>query len=117
MDTFGRFRLAFEPAGDDMAPSVEMTISGEADLSQMASFFDSFLKANGYIYEGNLEIVSPEPKKNTYDSLFIKSESTPFDTYDFGDDGFSLVGNPFAAPDTISFAGVQGGLGQDVISF
>jgi hypothetical protein len=95
MDTFGRFRLAFEPSEDDMAPAVEMTISGEADLSQMASFFDSFLKANGYLYEGKLEIVDKK-KEDSWGS--------PYD--------YITVGGSQAV-DFVPFSSV----GSDVISF
>ena len=44
------------------------------------------------------------------------SEATAKDYNDFWqDDGFSLTGNPYAAPDTISF--MPGGLGEDHLSF
>jgi len=106
MDTFGRFRLAFEPAEDDMAPSVEMTISGEADLSRMASFFDSFLKANGYLYEGNLEIV--EKKKED-------SERNPYNHITVGDsqDTYFVPFQSFNLGESV----IYGGQGADTISF
>jgi hypothetical protein len=37
-----------------------MTISGEADLQQLLSFFESFLRANGFVFEGELRIVDRE---------------------------------------------------------
>ena len=95
MDTFGRFRLAFEPAEDDMAPAVEMTISGEADLSQMASFFDSFLKANGYLYEGKLEIVEKKEDlwSNPYNHITIGgSQAVDFVPFSLnGDDVIQFI--------------------------
>lgn len=44
-------------------PTINMSISGEADLNQMLSFFDSFLKASGYVYDGNLEVAQFEKPK------------------------------------------------------
>lgn len=45
---YGTYRLIFEPPSDQVTPSVEMTLSGEADLTQMLSLFESFLQASGY---------------------------------------------------------------------
>ncbi len=45
---YGNYRLAFEPPADQITPSVEMTLSGEADLTQMLAFFEAFLQASGY---------------------------------------------------------------------
>jgi hypothetical protein len=63
MTDFGRFRLSYEPpaAGsfdDILDHSVEMTISGEASLENMASFFTCFMRACGYIVDGELAVVS-----------------------------------------------------------
>ena len=63
MTDFGRFRLAYEPSDhspfdDVLDHSVEMTISGEASLENMTSFFTCFLRACGYIVDGELEVVS-----------------------------------------------------------
>jgi hypothetical protein len=105
MDIFGRIRLAFEPPEDDCVPSIEMTISGEADLSQMASFFDSFLKANGYLYEGDIEI-GEKKKENPWSyyyghSMTESPQATDFiSSTSFGlEDSESYVGS---SSDTIS---------------
>lgn len=45
---YGTYRLIFEAPTDQITPSVEMTLSGEADLTQMLSLFESFLQASGY---------------------------------------------------------------------
>lgn len=45
---YGTYRLIFEPPSDQVTPGVEMTLSGEADLTQMLSLFESFLQASGY---------------------------------------------------------------------
>ena len=63
MDTFGRYRLIYEPGppnpGSEIIDySVEMSISSEASLSDMAAFFTYFLRASGYVFEGALEIVN-----------------------------------------------------------
>ena len=109
---FGTYRLTFEPSADMITPSVEMTLSGEADVNQMLYLFEAFLDASGYVLKGELQVVEREPKPN-YDiwgNITAQgSQATdfvPFSSYDFGDDGFSLVGNP-----------VYGATGTDTISF
>jgi len=57
---FGTYRLTFEPPSDQITPGVEMTLSGEADLSQMLSLFEAFLQASGYVLKGDLQIVEPD---------------------------------------------------------
>ena len=69
MTDFGRIRLTYEPGPPDphsgvLEHSVEMTISGEADLQQLLSFFESFLRANGFVFEGELQIVEREEAFN-----------------------------------------------------
>jgi hypothetical protein len=59
MDEFGRFRLIYEPGEPNpdsgiFDHSVEMAISGEADLHQLLVLFEQFLKATGYLIDGNL---------------------------------------------------------------
>lgn len=63
MTDFGRFRLSYEPGKSDphsdiLDHSVEMTISGEADLNNLMSFFTCFLQASGYIVDGKIQIVN-----------------------------------------------------------
>ena len=53
MYEFGKYSLKYEPPND--APTnhvVEMTISSEANIAQMLEFFESFLRAAGYEFEG-----------------------------------------------------------------
>lgn len=58
---FGTYRFSYiprakyDPSYTD--PSIEMTLPAEAELSQIISCFDSFLRANGFVYEGKVEIV------------------------------------------------------------
>ena len=53
---FGIYQVTYTPTewcdSSYVEPSVKMSISGEADLSQMLSFFECFLKASGYEFEG-----------------------------------------------------------------
>lgn len=62
MTDFGRYRLSYEPGPNDpysgvLGVDIEMSISGEANLTQLVSFFDAFLKASGFVYDGQLEMV------------------------------------------------------------
>ena len=73
MTDFGRYRLSYEPPqnsakfGYRIEPEVQMAISAEADLTQMCDFFESFLRASGYVFDGELEIVaSDEALDNNY---------------------------------------------------
>jgi hypothetical protein len=52
-----------------------MSIDSEADLNEMCRFFNSFLKAAGYVYDGEVDIVS---------SIF----TSPFAEEDSVEDGF-----------------------------
>jgi hypothetical protein len=60
MSDFGRYSLCFEPPnktwGYHIEPDVRMSISAEADLDQMCDFFESFLRASGYIFDGTVVI-------------------------------------------------------------
>jgi hypothetical protein len=67
MTDFGRFRLSYEPGKHDpysgiLDHSVEMTISGEADLNNLTSFFTCFLQASGYYVDGRIGVISGKPK-------------------------------------------------------
>ena len=63
MNTTGRYYLTYDPRPDYATeycePDIRMSIDSEANLEQMCSFFDSFLKAAGYVYDGDLKIVAP----------------------------------------------------------
>ena len=48
MTTFGTYRLSYEPPAGSMDASIYMSISAEANLSDMLSFFETFLRAATY---------------------------------------------------------------------
>ena len=60
---YGTYRLIYSPPSDQITPGVEMTLSGEADVSQILSCFEGFLKASGYVIDGELQIVAPRTNK------------------------------------------------------
>jgi len=63
MNPFGRYTVSYEPSDDPteyLQVSTQMSISGEATLPDMLSFFSDFLKAAGYVFEGTLEVASEE---------------------------------------------------------
>ena len=66
---YGTYRLTFEPPADQITPGVEMTLSGEANLTQMLSFFEAFLQASGYYLDGK--------------ELTLERSAPEFDTPDF----------------------------------
>lgn len=99
---YGTYRLIFEPPSDQLTPSVEMTLSGEANVSEMLSMFESFLQASGYVLKGEVQISEQEPSfagetSREYEGVgFI-----PFSSY-----GDHLI-HGGAGTDTISFGAAQ----------
>ena len=61
---FGKYTLKYEPPGETPEDhSVAMTISSEANIQQMLEFFQSFLRAAGYDFDGKelcLERTAPD---------------------------------------------------------
>jgi hypothetical protein len=61
---FGKYTLKYEPPTETPEDhSVSMTISSEANLSQMLEFYSSFLRAAGYEFDGKelcLERTAPD---------------------------------------------------------
>lgn len=117
MDSFGRYVLQYQPGNDDteyLQVGIQMNISAEATLADMTAFFDSFLKAAGYYYDGELQIVEDKPKQKTYEICEPASPTARINwenSQDFWDeDGHSLTGNPWIA--TVG-SGMLGGLGED----
>ena len=112
METSGKYTVSYTPSNDPheyLQVAVEMSISSEATLSDMAAFFTDFLRASGYVFDGELVMTDP-----------VKEETSESLRSDFwGDDGISLTGNPSWSPDTICFSGsgLPGGMGNDVITF
>ena len=62
MTTFGTYRLSYKPPERSMDASIDMSITAEANLEEMAEFFTSFLRAAGYPidYSEVLEVTGPE---------------------------------------------------------
>lgn len=111
---YGIYRLTYtppEPSGCEEYPSIaiEMSTGGDASVSQMLKFFEAFLSAAGYILNGELQVVEEKDEKN----------QPYFDSYGsvYYDDAFSMTGNPYWSPDTISFGkvGVVSGLYNDSV--
>jgi hypothetical protein len=115
---YGIHRLSFTPpdsTGDEDYPNIaiNMATGGDASVPQMLRFFEAYLAAAGYILKGELQVVEPEETPSWQPNpIFTPNKSI----YDFGDDGFSFTGNPYAAPDTICFSGVRGGMAQDILT-
>ena len=70
MDSSGRYTLSYTPSNDPaeyLQTSVQMGISSDATLPDMLNFFTDFLRAAGYVFEGELEVVaSDETLDNNY---------------------------------------------------
>lgn len=56
-NTVGTYVLSYksDPFADQPV-NIRLSITEDADLTQMCRFFDSFLKAAGYIYSGEVKI-------------------------------------------------------------
>jgi len=107
MYEFGTYRLTYEPPQGTLESTIDMSISAEADLEQVTEFFTSFLRAAGYPidYSEVLEVTDPEEETE-------EKVAKPRDGWGdyWGDDGFSLVGNPWE-----SF--VPGAYSEDTLYF
>jgi hypothetical protein len=94
MYEFGTYRLTYEPPQGALESTIDMSISAEANLEQVAEFFTSFLRAAGYPidYSEVLEVAGSEEETE-------EKVAKPRDRWgdDWGDDGFSLVGNPWGS--------------------
>ena len=63
MDSYGLYTVSYTPSNDPaeyLQVSVQMSISSEASLPDMLNFFTDFLRASGYVFEGELEIANAE---------------------------------------------------------
>jgi hypothetical protein len=63
MFEYGRYTLSYQPPEGAAEADVSMSISSEADLTQMLRFFEGFLQAAGYVIEGKeltLERTAPD---------------------------------------------------------
>ena len=70
MNPFGKYSVSYTPSDDPceyLQVAVQMSISSEAALPDMLNFFADFLRASGYVFDGELEIVaSDEALDNNY---------------------------------------------------
>jgi hypothetical protein len=117
METSGKYTVSYTPSSDPheyLQVAVEMSISSEATLSDMAAFFTDFLRASGYVFDGELTMTEPF-KEETSESLRSNF---------WEDDGVSCVGNPWEARlgndtlDTVHVgSGLFGAAGEDHLSF
>jgi hypothetical protein len=95
MFEFGRYTLSYQPPEGAVEADVNMSISSEADLTEMIQFFETFLQASGYLLEDR--------------ELTLVHKESEFDT-----GGFSVTPvNNYA----FCYAGMPGGMGDDVIKF
>ena len=96
MTTFGTYRLSYEPPAGSIDASIDMSISAEANLPDMLSFFGDFLRAATYPLDQDHE-------------LGIERKAPDFgSSQDFWEeDTISLIGNPIPggdANDTLFFS-------------
>lgn len=64
MDSTGRYVVRYEPSDSQheyLQTRIEMSISDEATVDDMVAFLDCFLKAAGFMYEGELQIINNRP--------------------------------------------------------
>ncbi len=87
MTEFGQYSLTYNPGPPDpysgvLEHSVEMTISGEADLQQLLTLFESFLRANGFVFEGEVQIVEGEEAfdKQYWQEKYLELLRSPSET-------------------------------------
>lgn len=102
MNSTGRYIVRYEPSDSEheyLQTKIEMSISDEATYDDMANFFDGFLKAAGFIYEGSLTFVKDEPKRKSYEICEPVGSVTPINW-----------GNPYTG-----YEGVRGGMADDIL--
>ena len=105
MNSTGRYIVRYEPSDSQheyLQTTIEMSISDEASLEDMANFFDSFLKAATYVYDGSLKVVENKPKPNPYSKWESVGSVTSF-AHRYGD----TVITGGSSTDTISFGAAQ----------
>ncbi len=63
MNPYGQYAVSYTPSDDPceyLQVAVQMSISSEATLPDMLNFFTDFLRATGYVFDGELEIADAE---------------------------------------------------------
>ena len=117
MTSFGKFWFRYiSPQTDNpLDPSIDFSVTAEADLPEILQVFEDFLKANKYDLDDRELTLSRKPPN--------------FDSDDFwGDDGVSCVGNFIDRPWEVTYgsydqgvayigSGLKGGEGEDHLSF
>ena len=85
MVEFGRYTLSYDPPEGAVEADVSMSISSQADLTEMLHFFESFLKASGYYLDGQeLTLERSAPDLDPYGDYSLAS-STGVDFISLGD--------------------------------
>lgn len=91
---YGTYRLTFEPPADQITPSVEMTLSGEADVSQMLEMFESFMQASGYVLKGDIQVVEKAPEFDPwYNTIGTEFNPIDFPSFTFNSDDVITFGD------------------------
>ena len=96
MESTGRYVVRYEPSDsrhEYLQTRIEMSISDEATFDDMANFFDAFLKAAGFVYDGSLKVIDEEQDQSLWSITTRGSQGTDFVP-------FSSLGS-----DVISFGG------------
>ena len=96
MTSFGKFWFRYIAPGADnpLDPSIDFSVTAEADLPQILQVFEDFLKANKYDLDDRKLTLSRETPASNKDNAWSYDDT-------------SLVGNPFPggdASDTLVFS-------------
>jgi len=76
MIEFGRYTLSYVPPEGALEADVSMSISSQADLTEMLHFFESFLKASGYYLDGQeLTLERSAPDLEPYGEYSLASST------------------------------------------
>ena len=81
MESTGRYVVRYEPSDsrhEYLQTRIEMSISDEATFDDMANFFDAFLKAAGFVYDGSLKVIDEEQDQSPWSITTRGSRGTDF---------------------------------------
>ena len=119
MFEFGKYTLKYEPPTSvGIEPTVNMSISSEANLTEMLDFFQTFLKASGYYIADNQELTLDSVNPITFSNTGTTGSFSLSDQSFWENDGFSLTGNPLVSNDTLVIGSrLPGGVAEDFIKF
>lgn len=80
MDAKHQFKYTYKEGCEDFSPiDITFEVPGDVSLQQMLYNFQSYLKAVGFVFDGELEIVD-----NTFDVMKDELDGT---LYEFGEEG------------------------------